>query len=42
MPADLRLLDDDQRALVQMVREFAANEAAPAADGYEERGEDTV
>jgi alkylation response protein AidB-like acyl-CoA dehydrogenase len=40
MPADLRLLDDDQRALVQMVREFCAAEAAPAAREYEERGED--
>ena len=40
MPADLRLLDDDQRALVQMVREFADEVAAPAAPEYEERSED--
>ena len=40
MPADLRLLDDEQRALVQMVREFADEVAAPAAGGYEERSED--
>ena len=40
MPADLRLLDDDQRALVQLVREFASNEAAPAAAEYESRSED--
>jgi alkylation response protein AidB-like acyl-CoA dehydrogenase len=40
MPADLRLLDEDQRSIVSLVREFAANEAAPAAAGYEERSED--
>jgi alkylation response protein AidB-like acyl-CoA dehydrogenase len=40
MPADLRLLDDEQRALVQMVREFADEVAAPASIGYEERSED--
>jgi alkylation response protein AidB-like acyl-CoA dehydrogenase len=40
MPADLRPLDDEQRALVQMVREFAEEVAAPAAAGYEERSED--
>jgi alkylation response protein AidB-like acyl-CoA dehydrogenase len=40
MPADLRLLDDEQRALVQMVREFGAAEAAPAAEEYETRAED--
>ena len=40
MPADLRLLDDEQRALVQMVREFADEVAAPAAAAYEERSED--
>ena len=40
MPADLRLLDDEQRALVQMVREFADEVAAPASVGYEERSED--
>ena len=37
MPADLRLLTEDERALVSLVREFATNEAAPAAPGYEER-----
>jgi alkylation response protein AidB-like acyl-CoA dehydrogenase len=40
MPADLRLLDEEQRALVQMVREFCAADAAPAASEYEARGED--
>ncbi|MQA98915.1 MAG: acyl-CoA dehydrogenase [Actinobacteria bacterium] len=40
MPADLRLLDEDQRALVGLVREFAQAEAAPAAAGYEARSED--
>ena len=40
MPADLRLLDEDQRALVGLAREFAEAEAAPAAAGYEERSED--
>jgi alkylation response protein AidB-like acyl-CoA dehydrogenase len=40
MPADLRLLDDDQRALVQMVREFCAAEVAPAASDYEAAAED--
>ena len=40
MPADLRLLDEDERALVNLVREFATNEAAPAAAGFEERSED--
>lgn len=40
MPADLRLLDDEQRALVQMVREFADEVAAPASIDYEERAED--
>ncbi len=42
MLADLRLLDDEQRALVQMVREFADEVLAPAAPGYEERSEDPV
>ena len=42
MPADLRLLDDEQRALVQMVREFADEQIAPAAAGYEERSEDPL
>ena len=40
MPADTRLLDDDQKALVQMVREFADEVLAPAAPDYEERSED--
>ncbi len=40
MPADIRLLDDDQRALVGMVREFADEVVAPAAPEYEERSED--
>lgn len=40
MPADTRLFDDDQKALVQMVREFADEVVAPAAAGYEERSED--
>lgn len=42
MPADVRLLDEEQRALVQMVREFGAHEAAPAAAEYERRAEDPV
>jgi alkylation response protein AidB-like acyl-CoA dehydrogenase len=40
MPADLRLLDEDQRDLAAMVREFATKEAGPASIGYEERSED--
>ena len=40
MPADTGLLDPDQKALVQMVREFADEVLAPAAAGYEERSED--
>lgn len=42
MPADLQLLDDEQRALVQMVREFCAAEVAPVAAEYEARAEDPV
>jgi len=42
MPADLRLLDDEQRSLVQMVREFADEVASPASVTYEERSEDPV
>ena len=42
MPADLRLLDEDQRDLAAMVREFATKEAGPASIGYEERSEDPV
>ena len=40
MPADLRLLEDEQRALIQMVREFCEAEVAPSAAGYEQRAED--
>ncbi|HVL64001.1 MAG TPA: acyl-CoA dehydrogenase family protein [Actinomycetota bacterium] len=42
MPGDIRLLDDEQRALIQMVREFGAQELAPRAAEYEERGEDPL
>jgi alkylation response protein AidB-like acyl-CoA dehydrogenase len=42
MPADLRLLNDEERALVQMVREFADEVAAPASIDYEERSEDPI
>ena len=42
MPADLRLLDDDQRALAGMVREFASEVAGPQSMGYEDREEDPV
>ncbi|MPZ91948.1 MAG: acyl-CoA dehydrogenase [Actinobacteria bacterium] len=40
MPADLRLLDDDQRALVGLVREFCTGEVAGSVEDYERRGED--
>jgi alkylation response protein AidB-like acyl-CoA dehydrogenase len=40
MPQDLRLLTEDQRALVGLAREFADEVALPAASGYEERSED--
>jgi alkylation response protein AidB-like acyl-CoA dehydrogenase len=40
MPQDLRLLDEDQRALVGLTREFADEVAAPAAPEYEARSED--
>src|ERR671919_1866802 len=40
MPADLRLLDDEQGALARMVREFADEVLAPAAPDYEDRSED--
>ena len=40
MPADLRLLDDDQRALVGLVREFCEGEVVPAVHDFERRGED--
>jgi alkylation response protein AidB-like acyl-CoA dehydrogenase len=42
MPADLRLLDDEQSALARMVREFADEVLAPAAPEYEDRSEDPV
>src|SRR5919106_1697439 len=42
MPADLRLLDDEQGALARMVREFATEVLAPAAPEYEDRSEDPV
>ena len=42
MPADIRLLDDDQSALVGLVREFAGGELEPAVAGYEERSEDPL
>ena len=42
MPADLRLLDDEQRDLVKMVREFADEVVAPAAAEHEERSEEPV
>ncbi|MGH2736198.1 MAG: acyl-CoA dehydrogenase family protein, partial [Actinomycetota bacterium] len=40
MPQDLRLLDEDQRALVSLVREFCGNEAGPQSHEYERNGED--
>jgi alkylation response protein AidB-like acyl-CoA dehydrogenase len=40
MPADLRLLDDEQGALARMVREFADEVLSPAAPEYEDRSED--
>ncbi|MFN2388836.1 MAG: acyl-CoA dehydrogenase family protein [Actinomycetota bacterium] len=40
MPADLRLLDDEQRALVQMVREFGDEVARPASLEYEATAQD--
>jgi alkylation response protein AidB-like acyl-CoA dehydrogenase len=42
MPADLRLLDEDERAVVMLAREFATQEAAVQAASYEQRGEDPV
>jgi alkylation response protein AidB-like acyl-CoA dehydrogenase len=42
MPADLRLLDDEQGALARMVREFADEVLAPAAPEFEDRSEDPV
>jgi alkylation response protein AidB-like acyl-CoA dehydrogenase len=40
MPADLRLLDDDQRSLAGMVREFASEVAGPQSVELEAREED--
>ena len=40
MPQDLRLLDEVERDLIQMVREFSDEVLAPAAPDYEERSED--
>ena len=40
MPQDLRLLDEDQRALVSLVREFCSNEAGPQSHDYERNEED--
>lgn len=40
MPADVRLLRDEERALVDTVRALARNEAAPGAVHYEAGGED--
>ena len=42
MPADTRLLDDDQKALVGLVREFATGELSPAVEDYERRSEDPL
>lgn len=42
MPADVRLLRDEERALVDTVRALARNEAAPGAVHYEARGEDPL
>lgn len=42
MPTDLRLLHEDERELIEMVRRFADEVALPAAEGYEERSEDPL
>jgi alkylation response protein AidB-like acyl-CoA dehydrogenase len=42
MPADVRLLGEEERALVDMVRAFIASEIAPTAGEYEKRGEDPL
>jgi alkylation response protein AidB-like acyl-CoA dehydrogenase len=42
MPASMALLDDDQRAVVSLAREFAAKEARQAAESYEARSEDPL
>ena len=40
MPADLRLLDDDERSLVGLVREFCDREARPQSNDFESKEED--
>ncbi len=40
MPQDLRLLNEDEQQLLQMVREFTDEVLIPAAPEYEERSED--
>lgn len=42
MPQDLRLLDDDARDLLQMVREFTDEKLLPSAVDYEQRSEDPL
>ncbi|CAN5598145.1 acyl-CoA dehydrogenase [soil metagenome] len=42
MPASMALLDEDQRAVVSLAREFAAKEARAAAETYEARQEDPL
>ncbi len=40
MPADLRLLDDDERSLVGLVREFCDREARPQSHDFESKEQD--
>jgi alkylation response protein AidB-like acyl-CoA dehydrogenase len=40
VPADLRIATDEERALVELVRDFAAGEIASRVEGYEARSED--
>lgn len=40
MPTDLKLLNEDERDLIEMVRRFSDEVALPAAPQYEERSED--
>ena len=42
MPATMALLDEDQRAVVSLAREFAAKEVRQAAEIYEARQEDPL
>ena len=42
MPASMALLDEDQRDVVSLAREFAAKEAREAAEIYERRAEDPL